>query len=174
MLNLISARGCKTRTVVQESPPSLKMERVCCFWSIFENSDPPYLGAQKSFFCVKFPKTKPKTIFFSPKRLFQVFRLSTREMSFSNLALFENAQNLRDKFWNLVCENRVLASKRAPFCFWRVFRSVALRKKFDTDCDPLSRRNLAISLQIALISTVFSKVCLNLWWKWSFQSEKQF
>ena len=59
---------------------------------------PPYMEAQKSFFCVKFPKTKPKTIFFSPKRLFQVFRLSTREMSFSNLALFENAQNLRDKF----------------------------------------------------------------------------
>ena len=104
------------------------------------------MGAQKTFFCVKFPKTKPKTIFFSPKRLFQVFRLSTREMSLCNLALFENAQNLRDKFWNLVCENRVLASKRAPFCFWRVFRSVALRKKFDTDCDPLSWRNLAFSV----------------------------
>ena len=122
---------------------------------------PPYMGAQKTFFCVNFPKTKPKTISNSPKRLFQVFRLSTREMSFSNLALFENAQNLRDKFWNLVCENRVLASKRAPFCFWRVFRSVALRKKFDTDCDPLSRRNLAISLQIALILTDFERSWTN-------------
>ena len=96
------------------------------FW---EFGPPPYMRAQKSFFCVKIPKTKPKTIFFSPKGLFQVFRLSTREMSFSNLALFENAQNLRDKFWNLVPENRVLASKRAPFYFWRVFRSVALRDK---------------------------------------------
>ena len=58
---------------------------------------PPYMGAQKTFFCVNFPKTKPKTISNSPKRLFQVFRLSTLEMSLSNLALFENAQNLRDK-----------------------------------------------------------------------------
>ena len=107
------------------------LERACCFWSIFENSNPPPTwGLRKVFFCVKFPKKKPKTIFFSPKRLFQVFRLSTREMSFSNLALFENAQNLRDKFWNLVCENRVLASKRAPFCFWRFCcRFTSIRRK---------------------------------------------
>ena len=57
----------------------------------------PYMGAQKTSFCVNFPKTKPKTISTSSKRLFQVFRLSTLEMSFSNWALFENAQNLRDK-----------------------------------------------------------------------------
>ena len=48
--------------------------------------------------CVKIPKTKPKTISNLPKRVFQVFRLSTRTMFFSNLPLFENAQNLRDKF----------------------------------------------------------------------------
>ena len=128
------------------------------FWRFLPS---PYMRAQKTFYCVNFQKTKPKTIFFSPKRHFQVFRLSTREMSFSNLALFENAQNLRDKIWNLVREKRVLASKRAPFCFWRDSRSVAFRKKFDTDCDPLSRRNLAISLQTALILTDFERSWTN-------------
>ena len=113
------------------------------------------MEAQKSFFCVKFPKTKPNSIFFSPKGLFQVFRLSTREIPFSDLALFEKAQNVRDKIWDLVSEKRNSSSERARFCFWRDFRSVALQKKFDTDCDPLSRRNLAISLQIALIWTDF-------------------
>ena len=123
--------------------------------------NPPYMEAQKSFFCVKFPKTKPKTIFFSPKRHFQVFRLSTREMSFSNLALFENAQNLRDKIWDLVSENRNSSSERARFCFWRDFRSVALQKKFDTDCDSLSRRNLTISLQNCLNLDGFFKDLLK-------------
>ena len=85
--------------VIAAEPGSLKFLGGCCFCAIFGNSNPlPYMGAQKSFFCVKFPKTKPKTIFFLPKRHFQVFRLSTREMSFSNLALFEIAQNLRDEF----------------------------------------------------------------------------
>ena len=144
----------------------------CDFWE-FE-SLPPYMGAQKTFFCVKFPKTKPNAISNLPKRLFQVFRFSTLEMSLSNLALFENAQNVRDKVWNLVSENRNSGSERAPFCFWRVFRSVALRKKFDTDCDPLSRRNLANSLQIASTWTDFSKICVDLCWKWPFQSEKPF
>ena len=124
-------------------------------------TSPPYMGAQKTFFCVKFPKTKPKTISNLPKRLFQVFRLSTRKMFFSNLPLLENAQNLRDKFWNLACENRILGSDRAPFCFWRVFKSVALRKKIGTGCDPLSRRNLAISTQNALISTDFEGLWTN-------------
>ena len=113
------------------------------------------MGAQKSVFCVKFPKTKPKTIFFCPKRVFLIFRLSSRDKSFCNLAMFENAQNLRDKFWNLVCENRVLGPKRTHFCFWRVFKLFALRKKFDTECGTPSRRNLAFSLQNALISRDF-------------------
>ena len=86
--------------------------------SFLRNRTPSNTGAQKSFFCIKFPKTKPNSISNSPKRLFQVFRLSTRKMFFSNLPLFENAQNLRDKFWNLVCENRILGSDRAaPFFF---------------------------------------------------------
>ena len=128
------------------------------FWRFLP---PPIHGGSKNFFCVKFPKTKPKTVLNSPKRLFQVFWLSTLEMSLSNLALFENAQNFRDKIWNLVSENRNLGSELAPFCFWGVFRSVALRKKFDTDCDPLSRRNLAISLQIALILTDSERLWTN-------------
>ena len=85
------------------------------FVRLFGIRTPPYMSAQKTFFCVKFPKTKPKTIFFSPKRLFQVFRFSTLEMSLCDLALFENAQNLRDKFWNLVCGNRDLGAKGAAF-----------------------------------------------------------
>ena len=94
----------------------------------------------------------PKTISNLPKRLFQVFRLTPLEIPFSNLVLIEKAQNLRDKIWVLVSENRNSSSEHARFCFWRDFRSVALqKKKFDTDCDPLSRRNLTISLQIALI-----------------------
>ena len=86
----------------------------------------------------------------------------SQENSFEQIQKYSKMTILiRDKFWNLVCENRVLASKRAPFCFWRVFRSVALRKKFDTDCDPLSRRNLAFSLQIALILTDFERSWTN-------------
>ena len=137
--------------IFQTSPS----QRPCADLLIFGNSDPPLHGGSKIFFCVDFPKTKPKTISNSPKRLFQVFRLSTREIPFSNLALFEKAQNLRDKIWDLVSENRNSGSEHTPFCFWRDFRSVALQKKFDTDCDPLSRRNLTISLQIALIWTDF-------------------
>ena len=141
---------------------------ICSFLGILTR--PHYMGAQKTFFCVDFPKTISKL----PKRLFQVFRLSTREIPFSNLALFEKVQILRDKIWDLVSENRNSSSERARFCFWRDFRSVALQKKFDTDCDPLSRRNLTISLQIALIWTDFSKICLNLCWKWPVSGEKPF
>ena len=68
----------------------------CSFLTI--RTPPPNMGAQKTFFCVNFPRTKPKPILNSPKRLFQVFRFSTREMSLCNLAMFENAQNLHDKF----------------------------------------------------------------------------
>ena len=56
--------------------------RICSFLGIL--TPPPHMGAQKNFFCVDFPKTKPKTISNLPKRLFQVFRLSTREWPFSN------------------------------------------------------------------------------------------
>ena len=78
---------------------------------------PAHTWAQKTFFCVKFPKTKLNTIFFSPKRLLQVFRLSVRKIFLCNLAMFENAQNLHDKFLNLVCESRVLGSYPTTFCF---------------------------------------------------------
>ena len=125
----------------------------------------PNMGAQTSFFCVKFPKTKPKTISNSPKRLLSIFRFSSRDKSLCNLAMFENAQNLRDKFWNLVFENRILGPRPTHFCFWRVFRLLALQKKFDTGCGTPSRRNLAFSLQNALNSRHFLKTCLNLRWK---------
>ena len=82
------------------------------------------MGAQKTFFCVKFPKTKLNSIFFSPKRLFPVFRLSTREMSFCNLALFENAQNLRDKFLGEKSKKlkKSFGRKENRFrtCFWKL------------------------------------------------------
>ena len=129
---------------------------------------PPNMGAQKSVLCVNFPKTKPKTILNIPKRPFLIFRLWSREKSLCDLALFENAQNLHDKFWNLACKNRFLASKRATFCFWRGFRLFALWKKFDTRCGTLSQRNLAFSTRNALISRHFLKTCLNLCWKQAF------
>ena len=59
----------------------------CHFWEF----EPPYMGAQKNFFLRKFSKNKAECDFN------QVFRFSTLEMCLSNLALFENAQNVRDK-----------------------------------------------------------------------------
>ena len=132
------------------------MLRLCDFWNFWP---PPNIGAQKSFFCVKFPKTKPKTISNFPKRVFSTFRFPSLDKSLCNLALFENAQNLRDKFWNLVCENRISSPERTHFCFWRVFRLFALQKKFDTRCGTLSRRNLVFSLKNALFLSYLLKRC---------------
>ena len=129
------------------------------------------MGAQKSFFCVKFPKTKPKKISNFPKRVFSTFRFPSLDKSLCNLALFENAQNLRDKFWNLVCENRISSPERTHFCFWRVFRLFALGKKFGVGCGPLSRWNLAFWLKNALNSRHFLKICLNLRWNQGFYNE---
>ena len=136
--------------------------------SFLRKRTPPNMGNQKSFFCVNFPKTKKKTISNSPKRLFPIFGFSSRDKSLCNLAMFENAQNLRDKFWNPVCKNRNLGPERTPFYFWGVFRLFAFRKKFDTGCGTLSRRNLAFSLQNALISRDFehSWTIFPRFWLW--------
>ena len=117
---------------------------------------PPLHGGSKNFFLCKVSKNKAENDFELAQTTFQVFRVSTRERSFSNLAFFENAQNL-------VCKNCFLASNRAPFCFWRVFRLVVFQKKFDIGCDPLSRRNLAIFTKNVLISMDFGR----LWKKFS-------
>ena len=68
--------------VLQTDEKVMCSENPCGDLFIFGNTNLPYMRAQKSFSCVDFPKTKPKTISNSPKRYFQVFRFSTRGIPF--------------------------------------------------------------------------------------------
>ena len=96
--------------------------RFAHFWEI----DPLHQhGSLKRFFCVKFCRKRFRNY---PNDFFRYFNFQHVKCYLVICHCFENGLHLRDKFWNLVCENHILSSERASFCFWRVLKSVASQK----------------------------------------------